>query len=97
MKLAPVVRVLARKIPESIRHDPYMRMSGIFFHLFEDLNQDFVLNAANLEFLIEMNISSMHWLVGSHNATFKWFFQVSCQMMRLHSTKNVIRHSIREA
>lgn len=97
LKLAPLVRMMAKKVPESIRHDPYMRMSAIFFYLFEDLNTDFVLNAANLEFLIEMNISSMHWLVGSHNATFKWFFQVSHQIICPEHPYRVTCHSEREA
>ena len=51
-------------------------MSCIFFSLFEDINREFALTGGNLEIVIEMLISSLSWLLGQHNDTFKWFFQV---------------------
>jgi len=91
VKLKPIVERMANRVPDSIRHDTYLRASCLFMYLFEDINSDFVLNSGNLECAIEMLISSLGWLVGSHNATFKWFFQVQrpCRLpcvLRYHLT-----------
>jgi hypothetical protein len=75
-EMRPVISRMTTRVPESIRHDTYMRASCIFMNLFEDINRDFVLNSGNLECMMEMLVSSLSWLVGSHNTTFKWFFQV---------------------
>ena len=64
-----------RKVPLSIRHDTDLSTSHLFFSLFEDINRDFALIAGNLEIVIEMLISSLAWMMGQHNVTFKWFFQ----------------------
>ena len=66
----------APRIHASIRHDPYLRASCVFLSAFADLNKDFVLNAGNLECVLEMMVSSLAWLMGAHNESFKWFFQV---------------------
>lgn len=77
-KILPFIRVLRSRVPVCMRHDMYLSYSSIFFTMFEDINRDFVLNGGNLETMIEMLISSLSWLLGSHNSSFKWFFQVFC-------------------
>ena len=67
---------LRQRVPVQIRHDLELSMSCIFFSLFEDINREFALTGGNLEIVIEMLISSLAWLLGQHNDTFKWFFQV---------------------
>ena len=67
---------LRQRVPVQIRHDSELSMSCIFFSLFEDINREFALTGGNLEIVIEMLISSLAWLLGQHNDTFKWFFQV---------------------
>ena len=83
IKMAPFIRALRSRVPPCMRHDVYLSYSSIFFTMFEDLNLDFVLNGGNLETMIEMLICSLCWLLGSHNCTFKWFFQVLHVKMRV--------------
>ena len=64
-----------KKVPSRIRHDVELSASHLFFGLFEDINRDFALVAGNLEIVLEMLVSSMAWLMGQHNLSFKWFFQ----------------------
>lgn len=63
------------KVDESIRHDPYLSMSMTFMSSLQDINREFVLNATNLECFMEMLMSSVHYLLGSHNSSFVDFFQ----------------------
>ena len=63
------------RCPVGIRHDADLSMSCAFYSLFEDINREFSLTSGNLEIVIEMLISSLAWLIGQHNETFKWFFQ----------------------
>ena len=63
------------RVPVQIRHDCDLSMSCAFFALFDDINKDFSLTSGNLEIVIEMLVSSLAWLMGQHNETFKWFFQ----------------------
>ena len=72
----PFMAEQRKRVPASIRHDGDLVASSTFFALFEDVNRDFALNAGNLEIVVEMLVSSLAWLMGSHNGTFKWFFQV---------------------
>ena len=74
---------LRQRVPVQIRHDSELSMSCIFFSLFEDINREFALTGGNLEIVIEMLISSLAWLLGQHNDTFKWFFQVLHVKMRV--------------
>jgi hypothetical protein len=65
------------KVDQSIRHDPYLSMCMTFMTSLEDINREFVLNATNLECFLEMLMSSVHYLLGSHNSSFVDFFQGS--------------------
>ena len=71
----PYVQTLRKRVPASIRHDPSLATSFIFFSVWEDYNRDAVLNGGNLEAVIEMNVSSMGWMMGLNNNTHKWYFQ----------------------
>lgn len=64
-----------RRVPASIRHDPGLSSSFIFFTVFEDYNRDAVLNSGNLEIVVEMMVSALGWLMGTNNTTHKYFFQ----------------------
>ena len=63
------------KVDVSMRHDPYLSMCHVFYTVVQDLNRDFALNAANLECLMEMWMSSIHHLLGSHHHSIVAFFQ----------------------
>jgi hypothetical protein len=63
------------KVDQRIRHDPYLSMCMTFMTSLEDINREFVLNATNLECFLEMLMSSVHYLLGSHNSSFVDFFQ----------------------
>ncbi len=63
------------KTDSSVRHDEYQRVVCMFYMTIQDLNKEFVLNAANLECMLEMWMSSIHHLLGSHHHSIVPFFQ----------------------
>jgi hypothetical protein len=70
-----VNRIRTNKVDMRIRHDPYLSMSMAFMMSIQDINRDFLLNSTNLECFLEILMSSLHYLVGCHSATFVDFFQ----------------------
>ena len=58
------------------RFDPYLRCNEAFFRCFELLNRDFMMNSSNLEFMIEVMISQLLWMLGPNNETVVGYFQV---------------------
>jgi hypothetical protein len=76
VSLALYLRQLRRtRVDVSIRHDAYLSTCQMFYLSVQDINRDFVLNAANLECLMEMWMSSIHHLLGSHHHSIVAFFQ----------------------
>ena len=74
--LGPYVQQLRRtRVDVSIRHDAYLSTCQVFYMSIQDINRDFVLNAANLECLLEMWMSSIHHVLGSHHHSIVAFFQ----------------------
>lgn len=62
-------------VPESIRHDPFLSTSFSLLYQWQDYNKEGRLNATNLEAAIEIMLSSLLWVLGSHHHSIIPFFQ----------------------
>jgi hypothetical protein len=83
--LADYVNHLRRtKVDQRIRHDPYLSMCAVFFLAYCDINREFVLSAPNLECLMEVQFSALHYLLGSHSAFVSFFQGVMIMNARGH-------------
>lgn len=71
-----MVHMLTGTVSNDRRFDPYVRCNEAFYHCFELLNKDFTMNSSNLEFMIEIMISQLLWIVGPNNDTVVGYFQV---------------------
>jgi hypothetical protein len=56
--------------------DRYQRCNEAFWKCFEKLNRSFLMNSSNLEFMVEIMISQIMWMLGAENETFVGYFQV---------------------
>jgi hypothetical protein len=65
----------SRKVPQRIRHDDFLSMLLEYMLAFADINREWVSSATNLECILEVLNSSVHYLLGSHSTTFANFFQ----------------------
>ena len=70
------VRRLTDTLSNARGFDPYVRCNEAFWRCFEDLNCDFLMNSSNLEFMIEMMLSQLLWMLGPNNETVVAYFQV---------------------
>lgn len=64
----------ARRVFPSVRHDPFQSASTLLLLCFADYNRDAKLNPANLECMLEIWLSSMHYVMGEGD-NFVSFFQ----------------------
>lgn len=68
-------RIRMTQVEPEIRHDPYLSVCRVFYILLVEMNNHIALNPANLECLLEMWITSIHYIIGSHDPSFTNFFQ----------------------
>jgi hypothetical protein len=78
------IRSTVQRLTANLSHtrgfDPYVRCNEAFWRCFEDLNSDFLMNSSNLEFMIEMMVSQLLWMLGPNNETVVAYFQVRLSM-----------------
>jgi hypothetical protein len=79
-----VSHIRRTKVDQRIRHDPYLSMSSAFSLAYCDINRDWVLSAPNLECLIEVQYSAVHYLLGSHSSFVSFFQGVMIMNARGH-------------
>ena len=63
-----------QKVNQRVRHDPYISMSIMSMLGLVDLNRNWKSSATNLECIMEVLLSSMHFLLGSHSTTYMGYF-----------------------
>jgi len=85
VRLADYVNQLRKhKVDQRIRHDPYLSTSSAFMLAYCDINRDWVLSSPNLECLMEVQFSALHFLLGSHSSFVNFFQGVMIMNARGH-------------
>ena len=69
-------RALNEHLSRDRAFDPYVRANEAFWRCFEVLNEDYLMNSSNLEFMIEVMVSQLQWMFGPNNETVVAYFQV---------------------
>ena len=69
------VHDVEQRLPFDMVCNRYIASNASFYTAFENLNQAYLLNSSNLEFLLELMVSDVMWNLGEDNATVPSFFQ----------------------
>lgn len=72
--------MLSENVPENIRHDAFLSSSYILLNTIVNWNEDARLNSTNLETALDIQISSIAWILDSHHFSLIPFFQ-GCLIM----------------
>jgi hypothetical protein len=70
-----------QRVNQRIRHCPYLSMSVMHWLSFSDINRQWRSSATNLECIIEVLNSSVHYLLDSHSTTYMGGFSGCLQVM----------------
>ena len=73
--ISSFVGFLCKTMTKDRAFDPYQRANEGFWRCWELLNKDFLMNSSNLEFMYEIMISQLQWMLGPYNETIAAYFQ----------------------